>query len=73
MHCVDTGGGGGTLGAPVPPDFEARYVLYICIRVFVVHKVPTKVERFYKPITNHALRCQVVLQLYVHSATPESS
>ena len=42
---VDTGG---ALGASAPPDFEAQYVLYIGIRVFVVHKVPTKVERFYK-------------------------
>ena len=42
---VDTGG---ALGASAPPDFEAQYVLYIGIRVFVVLKVPTKVEIFYK-------------------------
>ena len=46
---VDTGGGALHGGfSPPPPDFEAQYILYIGIRVFVVHKVPTKVERFYK-------------------------
>ena len=58
---VDTGG---ALGASAPPDFEAQYILYIGIRVFVVHKVPTKVERL------QIMLCQVMLQLY---ATPESS
>ena len=47
--------------SPPPPDFRAQYALYIGLRVFVVHKVPTKVERFYKS----SQLCRA-LQLYVY-------